>query len=369
MSVPTVGYIGLDHHHCEPYLQTLAQLPATVTCACEPNPAFDSGSVEGLNDVPIYRSTESLLESENVDIVWITLSNRDTPSVITTALDHGIDIFTEKPAARTSADLEPVVSAAESSDSTVCVSYAWRGHPIIRDLRNRAADGFFGNVRAFEARFLASNLIYRDLNHYLFDAAASRGGILQWLGVHWLDVIPWLLNDPIARVSADISYGFDGTDVEDGATVQLQTESGAIGTLNAGYYLEDERYDTHIAIHGTSGRCAWDPVGRTFGFDGQTTLELERVDGEWQSTPRRRITHDYDPSSGYGGQWGLEFVQQFLEARRSEETSVPATIRDALDVLRVLDAAYEAAESSQWVTVETEANHSPKSPTEHEMRQ
>ena len=345
-----VGYLGLDHHHCVPYLETLAQTRAEVTCACEPDPDFDLSGIEPLGDVPVYSTLEALFENEDIDVAWVTLSNRDTPAAIRTALDHGVDVFTEKPAARTAADLEPVVVAAEASDSTVCVAYEWRNHPIIRELRTRAREGFFGDIRAFEARYLASSLAHRDIDHYLFDREASRGGILQWLGVHWLDVVPWALDDPITAVSASTVSGYEEVDVEDGATLQMRTAGGAIGTLRTGYYLPEGRYDTHIGIQGTDASCTWDPIGETFGFTGETVLELERMDGSRTPT-KEQVTHDYDPTPGYGGEWGLEFVERFFEARENDAASVPATLEDALSTLRVLDAAYEAAATDRWVAV------------------
>ncbi|MFC7230630.1 Gfo/Idh/MocA family oxidoreductase [Saliphagus sp. GCM10025308] len=107
MTDRAVGYVGLDHHHAEPYLQTLdaLQAKATVTCACEPNPAFDLSTVDSLGDVPIYDSLEALLSAESVDTVFLTLPNRDTPDAIERALDAGVDVYTEKPAARQVADL------------------------------------------------------------------------------------------------------------------------------------------------------------------------------------------------------------------------------------------------------------------------
>lgn len=346
----TIGYIGLDNHHCEPYLRSLEQLSAEVTCASEPDPEFDVESVGLSQDVPVYRSAEALLENEDVDVAWITRSNEATPALITTAVERGVDVYTEKPAARTAEDLEPAVEAVERSNATVCTSYTWRGHPIAKELRRRAENGFFGAVRSVDARFVASKLAYRNTDHYLFDATASRGGIVQWLGIHWIDLCQWMLDDRIVRVSAKTSAGTDGVDVEDGATLLLETESGAIGTLHTGYYLREDHYDTRIGIYGTDGTADWDPIGRTFGFDGETELDLECTNGDW-STPRRQIVHEYQPTDGYGGQWGLDYMQQFLDAR-SGDASVPATIQDAQRVLRVLDAAYEAADTNEWVTVE-----------------
>ena len=346
-----IGYIGLDHHHCPPYVESIDHIDATVTCACEPSGSPTPADVDGLKDVPFYRDPERLLAEEDVDLVWITLANRDTPEIIRAAVERGLNVFTEKPAARTATDLESVVNVARDSAATVGVSYAWRGHPIARELRELAVDGFFGDVRAFDARFVASRLAARDTDHYLFDEAASRGGIVQWLGVHWLDLVPWILDDPVERVNARMTASDPTVDVEDGATLQLETASGVVGSLTCGYYLREGRYDTHLSVYGTSGRSEWDPIGSEFGFDGETTLELDSTDEAWESTPHRSRTYEYEPTSGYGGHWGVKFFEAYLDACVHGETP-PATLDDALEVLRVLDAAYESAETDGWVRVD-----------------
>ncbi|WP_121744869.1 Gfo/Idh/MocA family protein [Natronorubrum halophilum] len=351
MTERTVGYIGLNHHHTEPYLATLGELPVAVTCACEPDCRFDADAVDGLGDVPIYRDPTMLLDAEAPDAVWITLPNRDAPGVVEAAVDHGIDVYTEKPAGRTAADLESLAATVEDADATVGVSYTWRGHPASRELRERAAAGFFGDVRAVEARFLASQLAYRDSDHYLFDERASRGGIAQWLGIHWIDLLPWILEDPIVRVNASLTYGVDGVDVEDGAVLQFELASGALGTLQCGYYLWEGRYDTALSITGTDGRTTWDPMGDYFGFDDETTVEIESCREAHASTPRRYLTYEYDLTPGYGGGFGLDFARQFLDACDDDSVDVPADLSDALTVLRVLDAAYESADAGEWIDV------------------
>ncbi|MFC7215848.1 Gfo/Idh/MocA family protein [Saliphagus sp. GCM10025334] len=357
MTERAIGYVGLNHHHAEPYLQTLdaLQAKATVTCACEPNPAFDPSTVDSLGDVPVYDSLEALLAAESVDAVFLTLPNRDTPDAIERALDDGVDVYTEKPAARQVADLEPVLERAGSADETICVSYPWQSHPIARDLRRLVEDGFFGDVRAFEARYVASQLSFRDTDHFIFDEDASRGGILQWLGIHWLQLIDYLLEEPIVRVNANTASGTEGVAVEDVATLQLETAGGAIGTLHCGYHLGEGVYDTRLDLYGSDGRGSWDPMGREFGFDGETTLELDDASGEWACTPHRTITHEYDPAPGYGGSWGMDFVEAFFEACDGERDP-PVTLQDAASVLRILDAAYESAESGEWVAVDTDAS-------------
>lgn len=351
---PTVGYVGLGHHHAGPYLQTLASLPVTVTCASAPT-VEAVPDVPALPDVPVYDELEALLDAEAVDVVWLSLPNRETPAAIETATARGVDVFTEKPAARTAADLRPVVERLRDRDATVCPAYVWRAHPIALELRARAETDFFGAVRHVEARYVASHLRHRDVNHYLFERKASRGGILQWLGVHWLDLVPWVLGDPIvavrARTTTPVSPTVaDDVDVEDGVTVEFETERGAMGNLTCGYYLREGRYDTEIRVYGEAGHASWDPMGPEFGFEGDTSVELTATDGSWPSSPTRTLEYEYDPVPGYAGGWGREFVEAFFAARR-DEGPLPATLEEALQVLDVLDAAYEAADTGTWVRV------------------
>ncbi|WP_312907458.1 Gfo/Idh/MocA family protein [Natronosalvus caseinilyticus] len=351
MTDRTIGYAGLDHHHAEPYLETLETLPASVTCACEPDPDFDASTIAPLDDVPVYDDLEQLLSSESPDAIFLTLPNRDTPGAIEQALDAGVDVFTEKPAARTAHELEPLLSRVDVADETVCVSYPWQSHPITTELVALVEEGFFGDMRAFDVRYVASQLSFRDTDHFIFDEDASRGGILQWLGIHWLQLLTVLLEEPIARVNACMVDGSAAVEVEDAATLQLETADGVLGTLHCGYYLGEDLYDTKIDLYGTHGRSSWDPMGREFGFDEETTLELDDASGEWACTPHRTITHEYDPAPGYGGSWGKEFVEAFFEACDGKRDP-PVTLQDAAAVLRVLDAAYESAENGEWVEVE-----------------
>jgi len=344
-----VGYFGLDHHHCPMYLETLATFDAEVAAAYESNEAVAPADV-GL-DVPVYRDPAALLDDVDVDLAWLTLSNRDSPDVVAAAVERGVDVYTEKPAARTAADLEPVAEDVRDAGATVAFSYTWRGHPLARELRARADEGFFGDVRSFDLRFVAQGLDARDTDHYLFDPAASRGGIVQWLGVHWIDLLAHVLSDPIVRVNASTSHA-GGAGVEDDATLQLETASGALGTLHCGYRLPEGRYDTRIDVYGSDGIAGWDPMGERFGFEGETELLLEATGGQWPSTPRRRLVYEYEPGDGYGGSWGREFVRESLEACRTG-ADPPAGVDDALQVLRVLDAAYASAERDEWVDVES----------------
>lgn len=344
-----IGYVGTNHHHVDPYLASIDQLPAEVIAVADPERDMSDDDDDRFADAEGYESPAALFDGADVDLVWLTASNRQTPDLVRAAIDRDLHVFTEKPAARTAADLDPVAEAARRSESVVGTAYTWRAHPIAEQLQGFVADGFFGDLRNVDMRFFASDPASRPTNHYLFDPAASRGGIVQWLGVHWLDLLPWLLEEPIAAVNATLAEA-EGLGVEVGASIQFETAAGTNGSHDCGYYLDEDRYDTSIALHGTEGYSSWDPMGDRFGFEGETALELCALGSQWESTPRRRIVHEYEPAPGYGGTWGLSFFEEFLEACR-EDGEPPADLDDALAVLRVLDAIYDSADRREWVAV------------------
>ncbi|MFC6734124.1 Gfo/Idh/MocA family protein [Haladaptatus sp. DYSN1] len=347
-----IGYVGLDHHHRAPYIESIQHLDAEVTAVADPDTHPEDVEADSLTEVPYYRDVPSLLDGADVDLLWVTLSNRETPAAIEAAVERGVDVFTEKPAARSASEFEPVAEAVAASDATVGFSYAWRGHPFSKRLADLVARGHFGDVKSFDVRFVASQLATRNTDHYLFDRAASRGGIVQWLGVHWIDLVPWILDDPIVRVNARMRADTPAVDVEDGAVLQFETASGILGSHTCGYYLGEGRYDTEVKLYGEQGSASWDPMGPTFGFDGETELHLSKTD-ETGRHHEEQLVHDYRPVSGYGGEWGLAFMDQFLAACDGRASN-PADVTDAMRVLRVLDAAYESDRTGEWVAVERE---------------
>ena len=347
----TIGYVGLRHSHRSGYLDTLAQLPADVTCAASPH------GTDGLDDVPevpVYRNPEEMFDAESLDAVWITLSNRETPAVVRAAVDRGIHVFAEKSLGRTAADVEPLLPAVEDAGVVVGVGYIRRAMPVFSELRNRRRADWFGTLRSFEARFIKNKLRDRLVSdgqpNYLYTRADARGGILQWLGCHYLDLVPWILDDPIVRVHARIDHGEPAADTEDAALVQLETASGTIGTLHCGYYL---RSRTSEVGDRAAGPVA--PPLQLYGMDGQAVVTPDeraiRLGDDDPSAPEGRVTFDPPAVPGYGGAAGREYVRTFLAACRDSPTDELATIADELQVLRVLDAAYESADTDRWVEV------------------
>lgn len=366
MQETSIAYIGLDHHHRDPYFQIFDQLPVEIAAVAEPDESFDIGSIgvdeerpdslesdvdiaAMLSDASVYRDPIECIENEDVDLVWITLSNADTPAVVEAAVDRGFDVFAEKPAARTAADLEPVARKIRDSDVTFGTAYFYRAHPVPKELRSRVLDGFFGDVWSLESRLMATKLEHRRTDHYLYEDKPSRGGILQWIGCHYVDLTTWILDEEVTRVSAQMKSFDEDADIEDGVTIQFETASGTIGTFTTGYFLREGK-DSNISIYG-SDAWATSPIRARVARDVPIELDIDSESDDWFGAPNRTFTYDMAFNHPPFGDFGFDFFEQFFEAREGS-ASTPAGIDDALRVLRIMDAAYESADVGEWVDVD-----------------
>jgi predicted dehydrogenase len=370
MSV-NVGYIGVEHHHRDPYFAVASGLDVDITAVCEPGEEIAVTDITTMDDRPdeittegqevpelvrgatAYTDPHDLLQEADVDVAWITYRSDETPAIVDTAVEEGVHVVSEKPIARTAADLEPIARKANDAGVTVAPTLYYRTNPVAMDLRERVAEGFFGDVWTVEGRFNASQLSFRDTSHYIYDRETSRGGALQWVGPHWVDVMPWILDDPIARVNASF-HDADSCDVDAGAVLQFETEGGTLGTFHTGYYLSDRSKDTHFGMYGTEAQALTPLHHDSLQHEPTIPLELTAEDDDWSAAPRRTLEYEftYDRFPAWG-----DFIYDYFEAFFDgvDTGDVPATVDDAVQLLRVLDAAYESARNDEWATVGSES--------------
>jgi predicted dehydrogenase len=362
---PRIGYVGVDHHHRDPYFAIASGLGLDITAVCEPGRDLDLANLAAMDDRPdeittegqnvadlvsgatVYRDPHELVADGEVDVVWITYRNDETPSIVESAVENGVHAISEKPIGRTADHLEPIARRAREAGVTVSPTTFYRRNSTVTELRERVRDRFFGDVWTVEGRFNASQLSYRNTDHYIYDRETSRGGALQWIGPHWVDFMPWILDDPIARVNAQFHDAAE-VDVEAGAVLQFETEGGTLGTYHTGYYLSERGKDTHLGIYGTDAQAKTPVHHDSLQHEPTVPVELTADHPDWSGTASRTI--EYEFSYDRFPAWG-DYVQDYFEAYFDgyETGDVPATVDDVVQLLRVLDAAYESGRDGAWV--------------------
>lgn len=350
-----VGVLGVNHPHARAHMRTLELLDEVESIA-----AWDEGEMvvdvlkkENRPKLETTRTTlDQILNRQDIPIVVCLAANNKNPDWIIRAAGAGKHILTEKPVAANSRDLGRVVSVIRHAGVHLGVFYTWRFNPIARDIRAMIEHGVIGKLLTIEGRMVTSQVQFRDPSHWLFKKNIAGGGILSWLGCHWIDLMRYVTQDEVDSVSAMVdTLNGVAIDVEDTAMMLMQMKSGALATLHAGYLLPISNagytsgtYDTYLSFRGLKGNITWYPT------DPDRGVIVESVAPGWRTAPHRELKYTMAETEAYGGQYGQDFVRQFIFSAMRKDT--PANSGDnALRVMQIIEAAYHSNSAGRTVKV------------------
>jgi len=344
-----LAFVGVDHPHGWLYRESLRRMPEVEVVAFYARRADEATTLqEPYMSRPVYTSISRLLAEEAFDGVMVMLPNNEEPEACMAFAEAGKHIMAEKPVARNAHELKPLLDLVARKGIKVTVGYPWRFHPICHDIKERLREGLVGRVNTVDATMYASvigakDVPHRDPHHYLFNKDTSGGGFFNWLMVHWIDLLFFFLKDEVTSVAAIVDTdGPEPIDVEVGGTAVLTFSKGALANLHGGYYLPQGK-ESAFNIYGSEGWMHWSP-------QGDPELQVFTTSPRWQIAPERTIRYRVLKEGGYGGQYGIAMLRDWIEAIREDRPPVNS-VNDAFRVLQVTDAIYEASSSGRKVRV------------------
>jgi predicted dehydrogenase len=101
--------------------------------------------------------------------------------------------------------------------------------------------GRFGKMVNAEANISRDRLGKIDLNSWRYQAAGMPGGVMLQIGIHYTDVLTYLMG-PVKAVRGQFAQLVLPGDNPDVASLILEHENGALSTLNASYASASEYY-------------------------------------------------------------------------------------------------------------------------------
>lgn len=360
MRTVKAALLGLEHPHSLAHLRTLQALPEVEAIYLwEENEDALTAVVkeQGQKIEAAFTDLDAVLARGDLFFAVAAVRNDLGPEIFIRSLEAGKHLMAEKPIGKSAADTERVVNVAQRAGLQLGVCYQNRSNPVIRDVRNLVAEKLLGPLISVEMRMITTQVQLRNPQHWLFNRAQAGGGILSWLGCHYIDMLRYITGDEIASVAAQVSTrSGEEIDVEDVATLSMRLRSGALASLHAGYmlarsgsgYHNKSGYDTYVGINGRLGRITWSSTGQP------TEIRVETTHPDWASAPQRTLKYEYGASPAYGGVYGEQFMGDFIKAAQGCG-SAPASGSDAFQVARVVDAAYESNRSGQRVELGADA--------------
>ena len=191
------------------------------------------------------RSYEEILDDESIEAVINTTPNNAHLQTTAAAARAGKHVFLDKPIANTVADGHAIAGACRAAGVVLAVGYQRRRESHFRWVKKQIEAGAFGRLVNAEANISRDRLGQIDLNSWRYTAEGMPGGVMLQIGIHYTDVLAYLLG-PIAAVSARLAQLVLPGDNPDVASLLLEHENGALSTLNASYASASEYYAMNV---------------------------------------------------------------------------------------------------------------------------
>ncbi|MDT7855509.1 Gfo/Idh/MocA family oxidoreductase [Rubrivirga sp. S365] len=299
-----------------------------VVAACD----LDAAALDAfLPDHDLERTTslDALLARDDVDAVYVATPNDAHLGPVRAAAAAGKAVLCEKPVARTLAEAEALLGAAQAAGVPYGTAFDQRFHPAHVALRELIAGGALGTVTAVRIRYACWtgpdwSPDENPHDNWRADPERAGGGAFLDLAPHGLDLTQVLLGEPITDVAALLQRRVHDYAVDDGAALVGRTEGGALLNLSVAYNCPDTFPRRELEVVGTRARAlALNTMGQTPGG----TLTLTDDEGGAEAVP-------FD---GAASPFRLQ-VEAFADALLRGEPFAWSPAHD-LHTMRLLDAA------------------------------
>jgi predicted dehydrogenase len=344
-----IAIVGLGHLHPRAYMGLFASLPAArVTAVVEKEAALRDPFCKEFG-VTGYTDLRAMLKAEKPDAAAIFLPHNECPEAAVQCAKAGVQLMVEKPMAATVAGARRIVQAARQAGVKLTTGYCWRLHPVAQEFKRIVQSGLLGRIVGGEGRCAAGRLTRYIDGHsaWMLERARSGGGPMYNLGVHWIDLFRWILDDTVVAVSGRTLKVNTQYDIEDNSFAHLRFSNEALIALDISYTVPDSfpyGRDLYLSLRGTKGVISWAPA-----FEGQKDILFVCTDDPRAAgSPRRNLEFDMEPVKGYAGFMGREYVRSFIDAI-AKNTTPPITGEDGVAALKVVEAIYKSDTKKQWV--------------------
>jgi predicted dehydrogenase len=288
--------------------------------------------------------------------------------MIIDAVNANKHVYCEKPMAMNLSEAREMLEAAEKSGVVHQVTFHNRFSPAMLRAKQLVDEGFLGQPMSFRVAYLHSG--YVDPNRpmsWRLDKKQSGGGALYDLGSHAIDLIRYLLGDctkvfaslhtfikkrPVKSTDETI---YADVEVDDLAILQMNTQNGAVGTIEASRIATGSTDELLVDVHGTQGALHFNLMDANWLYAYDARAKSEPLGG-MQGYTRVQTIQKYPqpavfPSSKASIGWmrlHVASLYDFVTNVVRGEVGEPSFL-DGVKTQEIMEAALISAEQGKWV--------------------
>ena len=278
-----------------------------------------------------YTHYQRVLE-EDLDVLFVCLTNDINPEVTIAGLESGLHVFCEKPPGRDVADVVRVI-ACERTHPALKLQYGFnhRYHDSVRDALKIVRTGELGQVINLRGMYGKSKPVTFGQTSWRTERALAGGGVLLDQGIHMVDLLR-LFAGEFTEIHSFVSNGFWNHDVEDNAYALMRTADGRVAILHSSATQWRHRFSLEMTLE--RGAITLSGILSSSKSYGAETMTVAWAGDDEMGDPREQTTrYNHDPS------WADE-IAGFADAIANDTPVVNGTSEDALKTMELVYRIY-----------------------------
>jgi predicted dehydrogenase len=307
----------------------------------------------------VAESLDDLVARQDIEAVIVCTPPFAHAESTIKALEAGKHVLCEKPFTLDPTEAERMVQAAERTGKFLsCCSARYRytmAQSEARAMIDRGELGEVYHVRSTTLRFRGRP------GHHIFPQSAwfldrqrAGGGVMMDVAVYMIDSVLWLLGNPkvlsvtaqLRQITEEPPAGGVKQDVEDHVALMMQCEGGKAGLVETSWVANMDDADA-LMVLGTKAGLKFDPLRKITAQ--RIEVPPERRMGILGTDTYRAVTEKVFPFE-WGSPVGGDVTKPFVEGVAEGKPSMTPG-REALEVTRVIDAAYRSAREQHAVAL------------------
>ena len=318
-----------------------------------------------------YRSWEELLADDRVELFDDTGPNYLHAEPCIAAAKAGKHVLCEKPLGRNAAEARRMLEAVRAAGVKHACGFNYRFVPAIRLARQIMEEGRLGRIFHVRARYQNPAFVDPSLPlAWRMDREAAGSGALGDLGSHIVDLIRFLVGEPVAISGATTTTFITERPLAGGSTRSgpvttddafqaiLLFADGATGTLEGSKMCAGSQNRMEFEINGSEGSIQ-------FNLERLNELQLYLREDEKPGLAGFRTIQVNSANHPFAARWwprhplgwDHSFVHEMAHlfdaiAGNGEVAPYGATFEDGYRAAVICDAILAAAESGSTVAIE-----------------
>lgn len=294
--------------------------------ACADKDIFRAEKLAQTSAANVFRDWRELVCSPLVDVVIVATLHDSLAEITFKAVEAGKHVLVEKPAARNTVELEPVISIASRLNIKVRVGFNHRYHRSLRKAKDLVDSGFLGELMFVRARYGHGARVDYD-KEWRADPDLSGGGELIDQGPHLIDLSRWFLGE-LVEIQGFAQTCFWDMPVDDNGFMLLKTAQKQVAFLHASCTEWKNLFS--MEIYGKLGKLDLSGLGGSYGLEKITWYRMLPEMGPPETTSWEFPMID--------NSWEVEIEEFFEDIRLDRQPS--ASLEDAQAVLNVVETIY-----------------------------